>query len=125
MSYYSPLSPPAAKPIRPPTVFPEEIIDVLKPALKHIKHKQLKASVLTILMVGQLARKDRLAFKQGVKPKRMKDVHRQVGFVVAWWIIRDSMSPSQRENFDTEPDTIFARNLRSLQERFNNSTQHP
>lgn len=109
----------APKPIRPPTVFPEEIVDVLKPALKHIKHKQLKATVLTILMVGQLAKEDRLAFKWGAKPNRMKDVHRQAGTVVSWWLIRDAMSPSQRENFDAEPNTIFAKNLRLLQERFN------
>lgn len=115
---YSP-TPPAPKPIRPPTVFPEEIIDVLKPALKHIKHKHLKSAVLTILMTGQMAKEERLALKRNVFPRRMKDVHHQVGTVVAWWLIRDTMSPSQRENFDAEPRTIYAKNLRRLQERFN------
>lgn len=114
----SPPPRPAPKPIRPPTVFSEEIIDALKPALKHITHKQLKATVMTILMTGQLTKEDRLALTRGVKPKRMKDVHRHVGFVVLWWIIRDSLSPIQRENFDAEPDTVFERHLRRLQEGF-------
>ena len=113
-------SPPAPKPIRPPTIFSEEIIDALKPALKHIKHKQLKASVLTILMTGQMVREERLAFKRGVFPRRMKDVHHQVGRVVVGWLVRDAMSPEQRAAFDAEPRTIYVKNLRLLQERFIN-----